>query len=335
MQPAPLYQGSAWSTGARAWHLLSQVLAWWLPRGCVRATLCRPRSTRKRRRSCGRPRSNWWRPSRSWLRATGSLKRWAQSTPRRCCTHRVTDGLAASRLRVGRGTHACTQTHPATPRTHPLTHSHSPTHPPTHPLNPGQQLSFQLPRPDAAAWGAGHAAVQVMTAQRTRPDVCTLCRRYARMERHLPRSCFAARREYAAAATAWRKEKSTNEAALQHAYAERQAQEAANAEISQGISAIEAAAAGDDSAFAALKLKYADTVRRMAVSQARFAGLPELWRLGFCAAVSLPQDLEDNHWARKRHRRRPLTPTLALRAAEARQGVSRAGGRAFRREGSS
>jgi hypothetical protein len=96
---------------------------------------------------------------------------------------------------------------------------------------------------------------------------------------------LSARREYAAAASTWRQERSANEAALQSASAEAQAQAAANDELRQGIDALEAAASGDEGAVAGLKQKYAETVRRMAVVQVRGASAARQATQRFCTLL--------------------------------------------------
>jgi hypothetical protein len=75
-------------------------------------------------------------------------------------------------------------------------------------------------------------------------------------------------REYAAAAASWRSERSSSESALRAAKSEAAAQQAANAELAEGLRVLEGLEReGEEAGAAALRHKYADTVRRMAVVQ--------------------------------------------------------------------
>lgn len=113
-----------------------------------------------------------------------------------------------------------------------------------------------------------------------------------------PPQCFlhgapGRRREHAALATARRSERAASDAALSRAKADAEAAAAANAELEAGLRVLEAAGDTGGEGDAALRRKYADAVRRMAVVQVRMeavegAGLAGGQREAGAAALTAP-----------------------------------------------
>ena len=126
-------------------------------------------------------------------------------------------------------------------------------------------------------------------------------------------------REHAAAASGWRAERTASNAALSRALGDAEAAAAANAELSTGLAALEAALSNGDEGVAALKRKYTDTVRRMAVVQVSV--------LLKGASLGGGVTLRSHHEMRDRFSAEGTGVAAATRpaSAQARQGGARAG----------